>query len=297
MKGNNEIMTIRHMTIFLEVYKTHNMTIAAKNLFMTQPSVSQAIKELEEFYHHKFFERLSQKLYITEAGELFYTYASQIIRLEKEIAEKLLEEETVSRLRIGGNYTMGIQMLNHYISMYQEKNTATEIYVTINKASFLRQQLRENKVDFALIEETKENSEDLIQIPFYQDKIVAVVAPSYPIAKEVKLADISKEPFLTREKGVGARELFEEMMKKQGFSLKPKWESISATALMNACKKLEGIAILPYEIVKEQIKQGEFVEIQICDVDLSRNLVICYHKDKYIKKEMQQFIDLVRAEK
>ena len=55
--------------------------------------------------------------------------------------------------------------------------------------------------------------------------------------------------------------------------------------LMNACKKLEGIAILPYEIVKEQIKQGEFVEIQICDVDLSRNLVICYHKDKYIKKE------------
>ena len=61
-------MTLRHLTIFIEVYKTLNMTTAAKNLYMTQPSVSQAIKELEQFYNTALFERRIQKLYITESA-------------------------------------------------------------------------------------------------------------------------------------------------------------------------------------------------------------------------------------
>lgn len=288
----SEKMTIRHMTIFLEVYKTRNMTAAAKNLYMTQPSVSQAIRELENNYQHKFFERLSQKLYLTEEGELFYKYASEIIRLNSEVKERLLEEKD-SKLSIGGNYTMGIHMLNSYIDAYRKENPNIKIYVTINKASYLKQQLRDNKLDFALIEELKEDCNDFVQIPFYKDKVVAVVSPDYAINKDVMLADIAGEPFLTREKGVGARELFEKKMIQNDFIFYPTWESISATALINACKKKEGIAILPYEAVKELIESQELIELKIGDIDLSRNLVICYHKDKYVKKEMKEFIELI----
>lgn len=287
-------MTIRHMHIFLEVYKEKNMSIAAKNLFMTQPSVSQAIKELEEFYNQKLFERLSRKLYVTDAGELFYEYASQIIRLEQEAAERLKNSKKEKKLCIGGNYTTGIQMMNNYVRMYKEKNEEVEIEVMINKASYIREQLRENKLDMALIEEIACDAKEFVQIPFYKDKIVAVVSPNYNIKKTVMLEEISEQPFLTREKGVGARELFEETMHKKGFLLRPKWESISATALINACKKSEGIGILPYEAVKEELESGKLIELEILDIDLSRNLVICYHKDKYIRDEMQEFINLIR---
>ena len=72
-------MTIRHLRIFLAVADSGTMSQAAKKLYITQPSVSQAVRELEEHYRVLLFERLSKKLYITEAGKTFYSYAKQVV--------------------------------------------------------------------------------------------------------------------------------------------------------------------------------------------------------------------------
>ena len=82
-------MTIRHLKIFLQVADTGKMSAAAKNLFMTQPSVSQAIRELEEHYHTLLFERLSNKLYITESGKQLYTYAKMTVEQFDFLEEKM----------------------------------------------------------------------------------------------------------------------------------------------------------------------------------------------------------------
>lgn len=68
-------MTLRHLKIFIEVVETKTMSAAAKNLYIAQPSVSQAVHELEEHYHTLLFERYAKKLYITDSGKLLYTYA------------------------------------------------------------------------------------------------------------------------------------------------------------------------------------------------------------------------------
>lgn len=72
-------MTIRHLRIFIEVVKTGKMSIAAQRLFISQPTVSQAIHELEEHYNRKLFDRLSKKLYITSFGKDLFTYATQVV--------------------------------------------------------------------------------------------------------------------------------------------------------------------------------------------------------------------------
>ena len=73
-------MTIRHLKIFIEVAETGKMSAAAKNCYLSQPTVSQAIRELEEHYGVLLFERLSKRLYITESGKKLLTYARQTVR-------------------------------------------------------------------------------------------------------------------------------------------------------------------------------------------------------------------------
>ncbi|WP_310602044.1 LysR family transcriptional regulator [Anaerosporobacter sp.] len=286
-------MTLRHLTIFIEVYRTHNMTLAAKKLYMTQPSVSQAIKELELFYEKKLFERLSQKLYITEAGHCLYEYANKILTLYEESITALQSEHIVERLRIGGNYTMGIHMLSDISNAFYKDYPKTELHVTINKTSVIKELLRSNELDLALVEESFAVADhDMIQQPFCKDRIVTVISPNHKLAGHgmVHLSAIADERFLTREKGVGARELFEHIMITNGYPFVPAWESISVTALINECKKNAGIAILPYEAVKEQLAQGELIELPIKNINLSRNLVIMYHKSKCLTPILQNFI-------
>lgn len=70
-------MTIRHLRIFIEVAKSGNMSKAAERLYISQPTASQAIKELEEYYGVLLFERLNRRLYITEAGKKLFFYAKR----------------------------------------------------------------------------------------------------------------------------------------------------------------------------------------------------------------------------
>ena len=83
-------MKLRHLGVFLSVCDAGNMTAAAEKLHMSQPSVSQAIAELEQHYQVKLFERLGRKLFITEAGKNLETYARHIVNLNKEAEECMI---------------------------------------------------------------------------------------------------------------------------------------------------------------------------------------------------------------
>ena len=284
-------MTLRHLKIFTEVYQNQSMSIAAQNLYMTQPSVSQAIKELETHYHAILFERLSKKLYITEDGKKLYQYARQIIDLSEQAENEFSQENKTQTLHIGVNYTVGLSMIHTFLHEFKKQKPDVEVHICVNKASMIKDMLRTSQLDLALLESSG-SEKDFIQKAFADDRIVLVATPEHPLANSanVTAARLSKEHFLTREKGVGARELFEKMMLASGYPITPYWESISVTALLNAVYEGEGIAVLPYESVKHLLQEGKLVEISIQGLNLSRQLVIMYHKNKQFTPEFNSFI-------
>ena len=107
-------MTIRHLKIFIAVADTGKMSAAAEKLYITQPSVSQAVRELEEHYQTLLFERLSKKLFITEAGKRLYSYARPVVAQFDLIEENMVQESRIQRLRIGGYHHSGKQHLILY---------------------------------------------------------------------------------------------------------------------------------------------------------------------------------------
>ena len=284
-------MTIRHLRIFIAVHDELNMTAAANKLFMTQPAVSQAIKELEDYYGVLLFERLSRRLYVTESGEILYQYATHIIKLFDKLEDNLKENAFQQELTIGANYTVGVALVHKYIEEFKNLYPDAKIRVVVNRASILIEMLRKNELDLALMEEVL-NESGLIEDYFSDDRIAIVAAPNHHLVaqKEVTAYDISNEPLLLREKGAGVRDLFEQRMNEMGLSIKPYWESTSATALINAAINKLGIAVLPFLLVKEHIAAGRLKEIKVKDMDLSRKLTIVYHKNKFLTTAMQDFI-------
>lgn len=286
-------MTNRHLNIFITVCNEGSMTRAANKLFMTQPSVSQAIKELESYYDVRLFERLSRKIFVTDAGRNLYEYASHIVSLYVKAEDSLKRNGLRKNLSIGVNYTVGAVLIHRYIREYRALYTDAKVSIYVNKSSDLVKMIRKGELDFALTEEVNHEF-DLVQRAFYKDRIVIVASPAHSIFNHNKITveDIIKEDLLLREKGAGVRNLFEAKMSDWGFPVNPIWESTSTTALVKAAENNFGLAVLPMQLVQQELAAGTLKEVVVKDLNLDRKLMVVYHRNKLLTDYMQDFVNL-----
>lgn len=113
-------MTLRHLYIFIAVYQEMSITKAAERLHLAQPRVSQAVKELEEEYGVRLFERLNRKLFVTEKGERLYDYAVHLLELSQEMEEDLLSSGNGGRIRLGSSITAGAFLVPERAARFQD---------------------------------------------------------------------------------------------------------------------------------------------------------------------------------
>lgn len=113
-------MTIRHLKIFLAVAEYKTMSAAAEKLYISQPTVSQAIRELEEHYHGLLFERLGKKLYLTEMGKILLTRSRDLVQEFQRLDDSMVEQGKKMMLRLGSTLTVGT-CLTPEIILLEEK--------------------------------------------------------------------------------------------------------------------------------------------------------------------------------
>lgn len=104
-------MTLRHMRIFAEVYRTRNVTHAAQNLHMTQPAVTRAIQELEQHYGVRLFERLYRHLSPTEAAQRLYAQAVYLLDTFDHMEAAMRDWDSLGVVRVGATVTLGSTIL------------------------------------------------------------------------------------------------------------------------------------------------------------------------------------------
>lgn len=288
-------MTTRHLKIFLNVYITGSMTAAAQKLYMTQPSVSQAIRELEEHYGVPLFERLYRKLYPTQAGKQLFLYAEKILGMFDDMEATMQADALPQSLELGLFFTAGM-LVHPWLAEFRKRLPSTQIHIQVWKGSELKRRLRSAAIDLAIMEEFQ-NEPDLRQEIVAQDRLVAVTAVDDPLQRygSITALQLSQAPLLLREKGAGVRDQFQSEMQALGLELTPQWESASSLVLLEAAKHREGVAILPYQLAYPFLERGEVAELQITDIDFTRRMALTWHKDKFISGPMQCFMDIVRT--
>lgn len=288
-------MTIRHLKIFIEVVDSGKMSIAAAKFFISQPTVSQAIRELEEHYGVLLFERLCKKLYITEKGKKLLSYARNVVKQFDDMEEMMFQANHVEKIRIGATMTVGNCILSDVIKNFKEINPQIETYSYVNNTKDIEEKLLRSELDIGIVE-GKIKSPDLVSIPEVNDCLVLACSTKHTFAKKktVKLSDLVDENFAMREQGSGTRELFERYMLENGMAVKVAFEGNSSASIKKAVIENQCLAVISIRLVEEEIKNGQIHVIQSMECDWDRYFSIVYHKNKFVTDEMKSLIEVVK---
>ena len=289
-------MTIRHMIIFRTVCETgYNFTKAAEVLHMTQPAVSLAIKELEQYYGVHLFDRIGRRLQITDAGQHFLQYAIHISDLFSDMETGLRDWDSKGVLRIGASITIGSQFLPNYVKAFSELCPELDVRVTVEQSERLEQKILANELDCALIEGIAHDP-NIVSEAYMEDHLSVICGTDkgWTQGQVISIEDFQRQRFLLREKGSGTREVFNRVVEQAGIHITPVWEAMSTTALVNAAINGLGIAVLPHRMILPALRQGLICTVKVEGLSFSRNFHIIHHKDKFLTVSAKRFIDLCR---
>ncbi len=292
-------MTLRHMIIFRTVCESdYNSTKAARTLNMTQPAVSLAIKELEQYYGVRLFDRIGRRLQITDTGQLFLQYAIHISDLFEDMETGLRDWDSKGILRVGASITIGSQFLPGYVKQYEEICPGIDVRVIVEQSDRLEQRILKNELDLALVEAAPHNHR-IISEPYMEDRLCVLCSSNseWKQGQIISKEEFKRQRFLLREHGSGTREVFENVIGQAGIHVDPTWEAMSTSALINAVITGIGIAVLPERMVRSSLEQGQIITVGVEGLDFRRSFYIIHHKDKFLMPSANKFIAMCKEYK
>lgn len=285
-------MTLRHLEIFLSVCDHKNMTQAAKDLYLSQPSVSQAISNLEVEYGVKLFERLNHRLYLTASGERLQSYARHILNLSEQAKKELSGQRQAGSLRIGASLTTGTYLLPGVVSAFFKKMPDVEVFTLVDNTNVIEKWILEDRIDLGLVEGPV-SSTDIVKRNIQDDRLVVICAPGHPLRQQKKISatDLSDGKFIIRESGSGTRAIFETAMRDAGIPWKIAGIYNNTESIKHAVRSNLGLAVVSWISIEEEIKLGQVIPLEIQDLKLMRKFNLIYHRQKFFTKAMQVLVD------
>lgn len=286
-------MTLKHFRVFVAVYQEKSITRAAEKLGLTQPATSLAVRELENYYNTKLFERSGRGIRATQAAVHLYPDAVRFVSLYYEMDQEMKNWNTDGKLRIGSSISIGSCILPQLMLQFSRKYPKLDTYIKVDSSDIIEKNILENNLDFALIEGTVHSDKICSEI-FLDDELIPICSRFHPLAdaENVSLEELKDERFLMREKNSGTRELAESNFAVKGFHIRPAWESTSTAALINAVSIGLGISILPKRMLEKQLRTHQVCTFSMKDIDLKRHYYLIYHENKYVSPVMQEFFDM-----
>lgn len=287
-------MTIWHLKLFVAVAETGSMSAAAAKYFIKQPSVSQKISELETHYGVLLFERLGNRLHITESGQKLLELARDLTSRFDFLEEYMQSEQRSRRIRIGATVTIGSSVFPQIIQQFRERSPGTEVYACVQNTAAIADKLLKNELDIALVE-GKVKNQDLISIPKIKDFLVLACGKGHPFygRSALHVAELNGMEFVMREPGSGTRELFEGFAAERGIHIKTVFEYNNPEAMRNAICINNCLAVISVRLLEQAAQTGDVHLFIRSEQEWNRTFNLVFHKNKHINPSMREFCSLL----
>jgi DNA-binding transcriptional LysR family regulator len=292
-------MADRRLQVFHAVAKQMSFTKAAETLFMTQPAVTFQIKQLEEQYNTRLFERGHGRVALTPAGQIVYEYAERILALSAELDTRL--KEMTGRLSgpllIGASSTIAEFMLPRVLGEFKSRYPDVHARLFVANSGIVEGRVGEHSIDVGLIE-APSHLASLATEPCFEDELQVVVSPTHPLAKlkSVTPKQLLAHPYISREEGSGTRESTELYMREAGIGeneLRVEMELGSPEAQKGVVSAGAGFAILSGLAVEKEKKLGDLVAVPL-QPRLMRTLSLVYPKEKFRSRLVSTFVEFAK---
>lgn len=289
-------MADRRLQVFHAVAKQLSFTKAADVLFMTQPAVTFQIKQLEEHFNTRLFDRGHGKISLTPAGDVVLEYAERILALSSEMDVRLSEMtgEIGGSLLVGASSTIAEFMLPRILGEFKSAYPKVRARLVVGNSETIETRVAEHTIDIGLIESLS-HQPNLNCEACCDDELVVVCSPKFPLArfKEVTPAQLLEYPFVSREPGSGTREFTDEYLRQAGVALDKMnlvMELGSPVALNGVVETGLGFSIVSRAAVAASQRLGDLVAIPL-KPRLNRTLSLIYPKEKFRSRVVTAFVE------
>jgi len=257
-----------------------NFTRAARELHISQPAVTQHIKQLEEHYGQALFVRGPAGLSLTASGELLYEHALRAATAEADLEARLRTDDRSLRgtLKIAASTSIAQYLLPRWLGDFAQAHPQVRLDLRMGNTEEVGAALSAGRVELGLIEGFYSRREFKSE-RFMEDEIVVVAAPSHPLAKkkELSLGDLAAAPWVLREPGSGTREVVERALKR--VRVNPKklhtvLESWSSETIKGLVETGAGVAFLSRLALRHEIAAGALVVLPVAGLQIRRALQV-----------------------
>ncbi|GHH97561.1 LysR family transcriptional regulator [Neobacillus kokaensis] len=294
-------MNVENLRMFCLVVEEGSISKAARLGYVSQPAVSKQIHQLENHYGTLLFERVDGRLSLTEAGEVLYPFAKEIIdRFENSFdAVQEISGKKEAVLRLGASLTIGEYLLPSLLGCFKKSFPDIKFSLLIGNTPNILTKLESNEIDIALVESQVEKNEFLVE-NFSKDELILVASSNHRWRNrsQIEISELSNEKMIWRESNSGTRLIVEHAFREYGIldRIGNAIELGSLQSIKSAVEAELGVSILPKLTVEKELNFGTLIEVKIENFTLTRDYWMVQKPHRFKKSIVNDFIQFIRKE-
>ena len=293
-------MADRRLQVFHTVARLLSFTKAAESLHMTQPAVTFQVRQLEEYFNTRLFDRTHNRISLTEAGQRVYEFSDRIFDLysEMENAVSDMTGEISGVLVIGASTTIAEYMLPALLGDFKDQYPDVNVHLKVSNSDGIVSMVENNDIDLGVVEAPVMNK-NLVVEECRKDRLVAIVPPQHALSdnKQVRLRELMDDAYIAREEGSGTREVIQDYLGELGMQpsdLHVAMELGSPEAIKGAVEAGMGVSIVSEVTIHKELQLGTLVALEL-DPPIERPFSFVHQKQKFRQRAMDELLEFARA--
>ena len=295
-------MDLWRLKVFCMVVEEKSFSKAGSMIYLSQPTVSSHVKDLENHYECKLIDRLGRQVAPTKAGELLYQYGTRILALAEETERALAEFQGKMKghLTIGGSTIPGGYILPPILGLFKQTYPDITLTLTENDTAGIIEDTINGRIELGIVG-AEPGEPQLICEKVMTDEMFLVVPRGHPLSGRTKatLKQLMPIPFIMREPGSGTRKSIERVLEKKGVKLSDLnvvAEMGSTEAVRQAIKAGVGVSILSERAISDELNGGSLVKVRLAGVSLTRAFYMVLHKHRTRSPLCRVFVEFLKQQ-
>jgi len=290
-------MDLRHFETFLKIAELKSFTKAAEALYLTQPTVSKQIVDLERFFDVRLIDRTKRTVALTKSGEILLQYARDLINLKKDAIEAIASFKGIKKgtITVGASTIPGIYILPRILGVFKKKYNGIGIKLIISDTKGITEKMEEGKLDIGFVG-AKNTTLKIDYKKFVDDTIVIIAPPEFPDL--IRLKDLKDYPLIAREQGSGTRNNFESSLKKtkdvNPADLTVVAELTDNEAIKETVKNGMGMSYISKMAIVDELATGKLKRIAIQGFpEIKRSFYVITRRGKTIPPQVKALLEII----
>lgn len=285
-------MTIRQLEVFLAIAHAQSFSRAAERIHLSQPTLSEHMKELEEELGVPLFIRHSRSVSLTEPGRVFEDYATRVVATLAAGRQAIAELDELKRgsLVVGASTTPGTYVLPARIAKFRERYPGITVALRIGNSRAVEERVRDGEVDLAVIGGHVLGPSERCVAAGIVDELQLIVPRNYPV-KDGSLtpARLARERVLIREEGSATRQATERALRQAGITFKPAMELDHTETIKRAVMAGLGVAFVSRYAVEDEVRSGRLRVLSVQRMKIRRHFHVIHDERRPLSASARAF--------